>query len=89
VEDHPAVVGGEVVDQTALEFLALEDGTGFVGEFVEVVGDAGAPGVGDGVDAQFDLVDVVEEGVQQRSRQVLVSDLFTHVLILIGRMMIV
>lgn len=79
MEDHPTVVGSEVVNQTALEFLALEKGTGFVGEFEEMVGDAGASGVGDGVDAELYLVDVVEEGVQQRARQILVPDLFAHI----------
>jgi hypothetical protein len=46
-----------------LKFLALEDWSCGVGEFVDVLGDAGASWVGDGVDAKFDLVDEVEVGL--------------------------
>lgn len=59
-EGGPAVVGGEVVDEWALEFLAFEYGFGGVGEFVDVLCDAGAPWVGDWVYTELDLVDEVE-----------------------------
>ena len=64
MEYYPAAVGCHIVVDFALEFLALEDGFGGVSEVKEVLAQAGAPGVGDGVDSHFNFVDVVEERVE-------------------------
>ena len=61
-----------------MEFLAAEDGFGGVGGFVDVLCDACAAGVGDGIDAELDLVDEVEVGLQEGACQVLVPYLFSH-----------
>lgn len=61
----PTVVRCEVVGQTACEFLSLESRAGLVGEFVEVLGDAGASGVGNGVYAEFCAIDEVVEGLEE------------------------
>ena len=78
MEDYPAAVGGHVVVDFALEFLALEDGFGVVSEVKEVLGQASAPGVRDGVDPNLNFVNVVEEGVKQSPVEVLAPYLFPH-----------
>lgn len=83
MEYYPAAVGGHVVIDFALEFLALEDGLGVFSEVKEMLGQAGAPGVGDGVDSHFNFVDVVEERVEKSPVEVLAPYLFPHDIYLI------
>ena len=82
MEDDPAAVGREVIGDVVLELLALEERPGVLGEVVEVLGHAGAPRVGGGVDPDLDLVDEVEEGLQEGSVEVLAPDLFAHLFII-------
>jgi hypothetical protein len=61
-----------------LEFLAFEYGSGGVGRFEDVLCDAGATWVGDGVYAELDLVDEVEVWLEEGACQILVPYFFPH-----------
>jgi hypothetical protein len=61
----PTVVRCEIVGQAACKFLSLESRASLVGEFVEVLGDAGASRVRNGVYAKFCAIDEVVEGLEE------------------------
>ena len=78
VEHDPAATRTQVVAYAALELLPLEQRTRVVCKGVEMSGQLGASGVGSRVDAHFDLVYEVEEGLKQGSIEVLAPYLLTH-----------
>ena len=82
MKDHPTMIRCKIVAYRALKLFPLENRFCFIAPIVVILSNFGSPRVRNRINAELCLSNELEERLEQRTSEILISDFFSHNIII-------